>query len=359
MRVARHGRWLCLALGLEQAKLEDFAPIFEENQIRWTHEAEAPLPQTRFRTPVDLCARLIAETLGLTGPRVVHTSACAAGALALAHAAALIERGEAALVVCGAADSMVNPLGIGGMARLGAPSPRNEADACRPFDSRRDGLAVGEGAAILVLEEAGRARARGAKPIAAVLGWGSTQDGYKATAPRPDGSAAARAMRRAVERAGLRAASIGYINAHGTGTPLNDPAEVVAIRAALGSAAEGVPVSSIKGAIGHLMAASGAVEIAACLMALQADISPGYRSSRRAGPECDLDIIGQAAEGAVSTMSSPTRRLRRPERTPSSLEVPMTVAITGWAAADASWRFDRTIDEAAQGQRAAQRRLDF
>ena len=180
-----------------------------------------------------------------------------------------------------------------GMARLGAPSPRNEPDACRPFDRRRDGLAIGEGAAIFVVEAAECARARGARPLAEVMGWGSTQDAYRATAPRPDGLAAARAMQRALERARLSPEDIGYINAHGTGTPLNDPAEVCAIRVAFGAAAERVPVSSIKGAVGHLMAASGAIEIAACLLALERDILPGTAHHRERDPECDLDIIGE------------------------------------------------------------------
>lgn len=286
--------WLCIALGLEQALLEDFAPLVENKQIRWPGPAEIALPGTRFRTPVDLTALLVAESLGLGGARIVHTSACAAGALALAHAARLIERGDAALVLCGAADSMVNPLGIGGMARLGAPSPRNERDACRPFDRRRDGLAIGEGAAMFVLEAADRAHARGAKPLAEVLGWGSTQDAYKATAPRPDGAAQTRAMARALARARLSADTIGYINAHGTGTPLNDPAEVRAIRAAFGHAAERIPVSSIKGAVGHLMAASGAIEVAACLLALQRNIVPGTAHHQERDPECELDIVGEA-----------------------------------------------------------------
>lgn len=286
--------WLCLALGLEQALLEDFAPLVRERRIEWAREAEASLPRTRFRTPVDGCLRAISDTLGLRGPRVAHSSACAAGALALAHAARLIERGDASVVVCGGADSMVNPLGIGGMARLGAPSPRNEPDACRPFDRRRDGLVIGEGAAIFVLEAADRALARGARPLATVLGWGSTQDGYKATAPRPDGSAAQRAIERALGRAGLSPADLGYINAHGTGTPLNDPAEVRAIRAALGTAADRVPVSSIKGAVGHLMAAAGAIELAACLLAFERDLLPGTAHHRVRDPECDIDIIGEA-----------------------------------------------------------------
>lgn len=289
---------LSLALGLEQALLADFAPLFDTGQIRWERDAGATLPATRFRTPVDLCARVIGETLVLGGARVVHTSACAAGALSLAHAAARIERGDASIVVCGAADSMVNPLGIGGMARLGATSPRNEPDACRPFDQRRDGLAMGEGAAMFVVEAAERAALRGVRPIAAVLGWGSTQDGYKATAPRPDGSAAARAIRRALERGRLEPDAIGYVNAHGTGTPLNDPAEVLALRAALGRASERVPVSSIKGAIGHLMAASGAVEIAASLLALERGVLPGTAHHRVRDPECDLDIIGETPRRA-------------------------------------------------------------
>lgn len=286
--------WLCLALGLERALLEDFAPLLDAQQIRWAKEAGLSLPRTRFRSPVDITASMIADGLGLGGPRAVHTSACAAGALALAHGARLIESGAAALVVCGGADSMVNPLGIGGMARLGAPSPRNEHDACRPFDRRRDGLAIGEGAAIFVLEAAERARARGARPFAEILGWGSTQDAYKATAPRSDGKSASRAIQRALERAQLGASSIGYVNAHGTGTPLNDPAEVRAIRAAFGAAAERVPVSSIKGAVGHLMAASGAIEIAACLLAFERNTLPGTAHHEERDPECDLDIIGHA-----------------------------------------------------------------
>src|SRR6185295_15308292 len=130
-------------------------------------------------------------------------SACAAGALAIADAAARIARGQADLAVCGGADSMVNPLGLGGMARLGAPSPRAAADACRPFDRRRDGLVIGEGAAVFVVEDETRALARGARPLARILGWGSTQDAYRATAPRPDGSAARAAVERALARAAL------------------------------------------------------------------------------------------------------------------------------------------------------------
>jgi len=232
----------------------------------------------------------------LRGPMVVHASACAAGGLAIAHAASLVERGAAELVVCGGSDSMINPLGIGGMSRIGAPSPRAEADACRPFDRHRDGLAMGEGAAVFVVEAEARARARGARPIARVLGWGSTQDAYRATAPRPDGAMARVAIERALARARLDGRDVGYINAHGTGTPLNDPAEARAIRAAIGDRAA---VSSIKGALGHLMAASGALEAAACLLAFEADVLPGTAHLRERDPECELDVIGPAPRRAV------------------------------------------------------------
>jgi 3-oxoacyl-(acyl-carrier-protein) synthase len=295
---------LVIGLGLEQAFLDDFAPIFDGRAIAWHREFEAALPHTRFRSPVDLTARAIHRVLALRGPAVVNASACAAGALAVAHAAALIERGAASIVVCGAADSMVNPLGLGGMCRLGAPSPRNAPDACRPFDRGRDGLVIGEGAAMFVVESAERARARGAQPVAAILGWGSTQDAHRVTAPRPDGAAACAAMRRALARAKLPPEAIGYINAHGTGTPLNDPAECRAIHGALGRHAERVAVSSIKGAVGHLMAAAGAIELAACLLALDR-LLPGTAHHRERDPECNVDVIGPAPRpGAVEAVAS-------------------------------------------------------
>jgi 3-oxoacyl-[acyl-carrier-protein] synthase II len=289
---------LVLALGLEQALLEDFSGIYEPGRIAWEREHGEGV---RFRTPVDLTARAVHTLLGLHGPTTVNASACAAGALAVAHAASLIERGAEDIVVCGAADSMINPLGLGGMCRLGAPSPRDELDACRPFDRRRDGLVIGEGAAVFVVEHETRARARGARVLARVVGWGSTQDGYRATAPRPDGAAARVAMERAIARAaraGVAATSIGYINAHGTGTPLNDPAECRAIHGAFGAHAVHVAVSSIKGAVGHLMAAAGALELAASLLAFERDVLPGTANHQERDPECDVDVIGETPRAA-------------------------------------------------------------
>jgi len=290
---------LSIALGLEQCFLGDFLALRRGGELDWAADRGAQLPEVRYRSTVDLAARAVEDLLGLRGATVVHASACAAGGLAVAHAASLIDRGAASIVVAGGSDSMINPLGIGGMARIGAPSPRNQADACRPFDRRRDGLAMGEGAAMFVVEDEERALARGARPLARVLGWGSTQDGYRATAPRPDGSAAGRAMARALDRAGAAADRVGYVNAHGTGTPLNDPAECKAIRAALGGAADAVPISSIKGAVGHAMAASGAIELAACLLPLDRGLLPGTAHLRDLDPECDLDVIGPTPRAAA------------------------------------------------------------
>lgn len=280
---------LSLGLGLEQAFLEDLATEYRDGHMRIGAGAIAGGEGVRFRSRVDLCAQKIRSVLRLSGRIVVHASACAAGGMAVAHAAAMIERGQADVVLCGGTDSMVNPLGVGGMSRLSAPSPRAEASACRPFDRRRDGLVIGEGAAVFVVEEESRAFARGATPLARILGWATTQDAYRATAPRPDGSRARAAMEGAVRRAKLQPADIGYINAHGTGTPLNDAAEAKAIRGVFGD----VPVSSIKGAVGHLMAAAGAIELAACLLPLTHDVLPGTAHFEEPDPECPVDVIGQ------------------------------------------------------------------
>jgi 3-oxoacyl-[acyl-carrier-protein] synthase II len=291
---------LLIGLGLELGLLDELAGLLtgEGESLRLDFERDLPTPLLRLRTPVDTAARLVQALLGLRGPLVVNASACAAGALAVAEAAAMIVRGQADIALCGASDSMVNPLGLGGMARLGAPSPRHTADACRPFDRRRDGLVVGEGAAMFVLEEAGRAERRGATIYGRLLGWGNSQDGYRATAPLPDGSAAARAMQKALARADLRPADIGYINAHGTGTPLNDPAEARAIRSALGAATDRLVVSSIKGAIGHLMAAAGAVELAACLLCFAADLLPGTAHLHDPDPDCPIPLLGPSPQPA-------------------------------------------------------------
>ena len=296
---------LVLASGLERALIQDFAEVLQSGRIDWALDARRASPVVRNRASVDLAARAVADVLELE-LATVHVSACAAGALAVAHGAALVERGEP-VVICGAADSMLDPIGVGGMITLGTTSPRSaDLDACRPFDRRRDGLVLGEGAAVFVVEDEAHAHARGARPLARILGWGASQDAYRPSAPNPDGAVSAIAMSRALARAGVAPDRLGYINAHGTGTPLNDVAEIRAIRRALGAAAERVPISSIKGAVGHLMAAAGAIEIAASLLAFEHDLLPGTANHRERDPECDLDVIGEAPRDvrADTVMSS-------------------------------------------------------
>lgn len=286
---------ISIAVGLEAGFLDDLAAIFRpEIGFDWEAERHLASPSVRLRSPVDLPAQCVKYALGSQKPLIIEVSACAAGALSLIRAAASIERGLADIAIAGATDSMVNPMAMGAFWKLGAPSPRPSPDACRPFDRRRDGLVIGEGAAMFVVESEERALARKAPILARIAGYGSTQDAYRATAPLPDGRRAGIAIQKALSRSGLSLSSIGYINAHGTGTPLNDPAEIKAIRAAFGEQAETIPTSSIKGAVGHLMAASGAIEIAASLLAFHRGIVPGTAHHQERDPECDLDIIGEA-----------------------------------------------------------------
>lgn len=247
---------LSIALGLERAFLDDLAAVCDpSSQPPFDWSRGEALPPTRFRSRADACASLLEAFFALEGPVTVHVSACAAGGLVVAHAASLIERAVASMVLCGASDSMVNPLGIGGMARLNALSPRSAPDACRPFDRRRDGLVIGEGAATFVLEDLDHARARGAKVHAEIVGFGSNSDGDHLT--HPNTHTMQRAMELALEDAGLPATAIGYVNAHATATEHGDIAETQATWRLFGARA---PVSSFKGHIGHTLGACGAIE---------------------------------------------------------------------------------------------------
>ena len=235
----------------------------------------------------------VARRLGCAGPQQTSFSACAAGALAIANGLWALRRGEVDSAVCGGHDAMIHPLGVLSFIALGALSP----DRCRPFDRNRGGFVIGEGAAVLVLETAERARARGATPLACVLGAGSSVDAHNVTAPHPEGAGAALSMRRALSDAGLD--RVEHVNAHGTGTPLGDAVEARAIREVLGS---GVPVSSIKGALGHCIAAAGAVEAAACVGALAGGWTPGTSGCER--PD-ELGVRVQRDPGpAVGTLLS-------------------------------------------------------
>jgi 3-oxoacyl-[acyl-carrier-protein] synthase II len=238
--------------------------------------------------PCHVLAAHVASELGFAGPNLVIPTACAAGNYALAHASDAIRYGEATLMLAGGSDAF-SRITYTGFARLGAIAPAR----CQPFDKLRKGMVPGEGAAILVLEHRDRAIARGAKIYAELVGYGLTCDANHMTAPHGDG--AARAMQIAMTDAGVRPDEIGYISAHGTGTAVNDRIETMAVKQAFGDAAYRVPMSSIKSMLGHTMGAASAIEAAACSLAVRDDRIPPTINFENPDPECDLDIVPNAA----------------------------------------------------------------
>ena len=226
---------------------------------------------------------------GLHGQSYSVASACAAGSHAIGAAARLIQSGDADAVLTGGGEATLTPLSRASFAAMGALSPTGIS---RPFDARRDGFVMGEGAGVLTLEDAEKAEARGATILGEVRGYGSTSDAFHLTAPEPEGRFASAAMRTALADAGLTAADVDYINAHGTSTPLNDAAETAAIKAALGEEeARRIPVSSTKSATGHLLGAAGAVEAIATVLALREGVLPPTVGLDEPDPDLDLDYI--------------------------------------------------------------------
>jgi len=238
-------------------------------------------------------AAALSMRLGIRGQSYGIVSACAAGANAIGAAVRLIQSGEADAVVTGGSEAALTPLSKAAFAALDATS---EAGISRPFDARRDGFVMGEGAGVLILEEAEAAERRGAKILGEVLGYASTSDAYHLTAPDPQGTQAANAMRFALRDAGLEPGDVDYVNAHGTSTPLNDRSETVALKAALGEErARAVPVSSTKSAIGHLLGAAGAVEAVATLLALRDRVAPPTLGYGEPDEGLDLDYVPGSA----------------------------------------------------------------
>lgn len=250
-----------------------------------------------LQIPLDACTGLLSKHLGRPGRALTNCSACAAGAQAIGHAFREVRAGRCDVAVCGGLDSMINPLGVGGFQLLGALSTDNERGeyACRPFDASRSGAVLGEGAAVFVLEPLAAALAGGKTVLAEICGYGSTLDAYSLSAPDPDGDGAARAMVAALDDAGLPPEAVGHINAHGTGTPLNDEIEAQAIRRVFRTW-ESIPVSATKSMTGHLIAAAGAVEVGACLLALVRGLMPPNPSLTNVGRDCELaHVTGEAA----------------------------------------------------------------
>ena len=234
---------------------------------------------------------VLAMRHGLRGPSYGVVSACAAAGHAIGTAMRMIQHGEADAVMTGGAEAALTPLSRAAFAALDATSPTGQS---RPFDRRRDGFVMGEGAGILILEDEERARERGATILGVVRGYGASSDAHHLTAPEVAGSGATAAMRIAIADAGLTPADIDYVNAHGTSTPLNDRAETVAIKNALGEHAHRVPVSSTKSAIGHLLGAAGAAEAIATLYALQERVAPPTLGYEEPEEDLDLDYVPEA-----------------------------------------------------------------
>jgi 3-oxoacyl-[acyl-carrier-protein] synthase II len=230
----------------------------------------------------------VALRYGFHGPTYATVSACAAGADAIGTGLALVRAGVVDAAVVGGAESTLTPFAFGAFARMGALS---RSGVSRPFDADRDGFVMGEGSGVLVLESEELVRRRGATPLGFVLGHASTVDGYHITAPHPEGHFAALAIERALSDADVTPDDVDYVNAHGTGTPLNDLAESLAINRALGARAAQIPVSSTKSAIGHLFGAGGAVEAVATVLALGAGIAPANLSFATRDPAIDLDLV--------------------------------------------------------------------
>jgi 3-oxoacyl-[acyl-carrier-protein] synthase II len=239
----------------------------------------------------------VANEFALDGPNYNCLTACAASSQAVGEATALIRHGDADLMLSGGSHSMIHPFGMTGFNLLTALSTNNEAPqkASRPFDLRRDGFVLGEGSGMLVLEELEHARRRGATIYAEVSGYGSTADAFRVTDSHPDGRGAIACIEGALADSGLPPAEIGYVNAHGTSTQVNDRVETLAVKKVFGDGAYQLPVSSSKSMLGHLIAAAGAVELIISVMALRTGVLPPTINYEVPDPECDLDYVPNAA----------------------------------------------------------------
>lgn len=241
----------------------------------------------------DSAAGMLAIRLGARGPNMAIATACASGNNAIGDAVETIRRGSADVMIAGGSEAALVSVAMAGMNVMGALSTRNDEpqSASRPFDKERDGFLMGEGAGILILESLEHAQARGANIFAELTGYGTTDDAHHISAPAENGAGAAMSMKLALENANLNVGDIGYINAHGTSTPLNDKSETAAIKTVFGEQAYTIPVSSTKSMTGHLLGASGAVEGVFSIMAIQAGVLPPTINYQTPDPECDLDYV--------------------------------------------------------------------
>lgn len=248
----------------------------------------------------DSAAGMLAIRVGARGPNMAIATACASGNNAIGEAMEIIRRGSADMMIAGASEAALVPVAMAGMNVMTALSTRNEdpQTASRPFDKERDGFLMGEGAGILIIESYEHAKQRGANILAELTGYGTTDDAHHISAPAENGAGAAISMQLALEDAALTINDIGYINAHGTSTPLNDKSETAAIKTVFGEQAYQIPVSSTKSMTGHLLGASGAVEAVFCINAIRDEVLPPTINYRTPDPQCDLDYVPNEARKA-------------------------------------------------------------
>ena len=265
--------------------------------------AKGPGRVSPFLMPMmlpDMSSGQLSIRLGAKAVNYALVSACASGADSIGEAANIIRRGDAEIAVAGGTEAAITPISIAGFAAAKALTTANDdpARASKPFDARRDGFVLGEGAGILVLESEDHALARGATILGELAGYGATSDAFHITQPDENGEGATRAMRKALADAGLVSDDIDYVNAHGTSTPMNDKLETLALKKVFGEYAYELPVSSTKSMTGHLLGAAGAVEAAVCILAMQNGIIPPTVNYETPDPDCDLDYVPNVARSA-------------------------------------------------------------
>lgn len=258
-------------------------------------------------TIINLASGYVSIRTGAQGPNSATATACATSSHAIGDSFRLIQHGYADAMITGGAEACISPMGIGGFAAMRALSTRNDSPetACRPWDQGRDGFVVGEGAAVLILEELEFAKARGAKILAEMIGYGMSGDAYHVTSPAEDGDGAYRMMRNALRDAGIEPAEVDYINAHATSTEIGDLIETRAIKRCFGEHASRLAVSSTKSMHGHLLGGAGALEAGLTVLAIRDQIAPPTRNLETPSPECDLDYVpGQARPMTIRTAMS-------------------------------------------------------
>ncbi len=245
----------------------------------------------------NIAAGQVAIYTGAKGPNSNSVTACASGTTAIGEAAEIIKRGDATAMIAGGAEASISPSAIAGFSNMKALSSRNDepTKASRPFDKTRDGFVIGEGSGMVILESLEHAQKRNAEIYGEILGYGLTADAYHITQPAPEGEGAARAMEMAIKKSGIDREKVGYINAHGTSTPLNDKFETRAIKDVFGNHADNLAVSSSKSMTGHLLGAAGGIETVICALALQNNILPPTINYENPDPECDLDYVPNEA----------------------------------------------------------------